>query len=115
MADLLAANVTVIDAWKTGGTGTKRNTVKRVKWTSTTAGGDTNKLLASALGFNKILNCSHVLLASSTVKVYPAAPSADGSRINVSAPTQVTDANRADVADLATSTDFAYCTVEGIV
>jgi hypothetical protein len=114
MADLSSSNVTVLDFWKTGGTSTKRNTVKRVKWTSTTAGGTSNKLLATAFGFTKILNASHILLDASTKKIYPAVPAADGSYLLVAAPTQATDANRADVADLATSTDYAYCTIEGV-
>lgn len=113
MADLASTNVTVISSWTTGGTNGRRNKVKQVKWTSTTAGGDSNKLLASAFGFNKILRSSNVLLDASTKKIYPAAPSADGSRLNISAPTNATDANRADVADLATSSDYAYATIEG--
>lgn len=114
MADLLKTDVTVLDAWTVGDTSGKRNVVKRVKWTGTTAGGYTNKLVASAFGFTKILNCSHVLLDSATKKVYPAAPSSDGALIALSNPNQATDANRADAADLATSTDFAFCTIEGV-
>ena len=114
MADLLSTNVTVIASWVTGATNGKRNKVRSVKWTSTTAGGGTNKLLASAFGYTKILRCTHILLDSTTKKIYPAAPSADGTQILVSAPTQGTDANRADAADLATSTDYAYCVLEGV-
>lgn len=114
MADLLASNVTVLDAWLTGDTSGKRNTVRRVKWTGTTAGGYTNKLLATALGFTKILRCTNILLDSATKKVYPAVPSADGTLIAAIDPAQITDANRADAADVATSTDFAYCTIEGV-
>ncbi len=114
MANLLASNVTVLDSWVTGSTSSKRNKVRRVKWTGTTAGGDTNKLLASAFGFTKILHCSDILLDASTKSIHPAVPSADGSQILVMDPTTVTDANRANVADLATSTDYAYCTIEGV-
>jgi hypothetical protein len=114
MADLLASNVTVLDAWTTGDTSSKRNVVKRIKWTSTTAGGYTNKLVATAFGLVKILRCGNILLDAATKQVYPAVPSADGAIIVASNPAQATDANRADPADIATSTDFAYCTIEGV-
>lgn len=114
MADLSSANVTVLDSWTTGATNGRRNKCRRVKWTGTTAGGGTNKLLASAFGFTKILRCSNILLDGSTKEVYPATPSADGSQILVSNTEQGTDASRANAADLATSTDYAYCTLEGV-
>jgi hypothetical protein len=114
MADLLASAVTVIAAWTTGGTNGRRNIVKQVKWSNTTAGGTSNKLLASAFGLTKVLNVSSILLDASTKKVYPAAPSVDGTIVFAIDPTQATDANRADVADVATSTDFAYATIEGV-
>ena len=112
MADLLSTNVTVLDSWTTGSTNGKRNRCRRVKWTGTTAGGASNRLLASAFGYTKILRCSNILLDTTTDKIYPAAPSADGSMVLVSLPTNATDANRADVGDLATSTDYAYITLE---
>ena len=114
MADLLSTNVTVIESWVTGSTNGKRNKCRRVKYTSTTAGGATNRLLASAFGYTKILRCSNILLDSTTKKIYPASPSADGTLVLVTNPAQVTDANRADAADLATSTDYAYLTLEGV-
>lgn len=114
MADLLAANVTNIASWRTGGLNGKRNIVKQVKWTGTTAGGTSNKLLASALGLTKVLKCSNILLDASTKAVFPAVPSADGTYIIATNPAQATDANRTDPADIATSTDYAYCTIEGV-
>lgn len=114
MADLVSTNVTILDSWRTGATNGKRNIVRHVKWTSTTAGGVTNKLLASALGFTKILKCSNILLDASTKAVFPAVPAADGTYIIASNPAQATDANRTDPADIATSTDYAYCTIEGV-
>jgi hypothetical protein len=114
MADLLAANVTMVKSWTTGGTTGKRNKVRQVKWTGTTAGGATNRLLATALGFTKIIRASNILLDSSTKKIYSTVPSSDGLVLYVSAPTDATDATRANVADLATSTDYAYCTIEGL-
>jgi hypothetical protein len=114
MANLLSSNVTVTSSWLTGSTSGKRNKVRRVKWTSTTAGGGTNRLLASAFGFTRILNCSSILLDASTKKVYPAVPSADGSEILVIDPAVVTDGNRDKVIDLDTSTDYAYITLEGV-
>jgi len=114
MANLLASNVTVLDAWTTGDTSSKRNVVKRVKWTGTTAGGATNLIVATALGLTKILRCSNILLDATTKQVFPAVPNADGSAIFASNPAQGTDANRADPADIATSTDYAYCTIEGV-
>jgi hypothetical protein len=114
MANLTSANVTVISSWTTGSTNGKRNKVRRVKWTSTTAGGGTNRLLASAFGYTKILNCSSILLDATTKKIYPAVPSADGSEILVMDPAAVTDADRDKVIDLATSTDYAHITLEGV-
>jgi hypothetical protein len=113
MADLSAANVTVLASWSTGNANGRRNKVKRVKWTGTTAGGATDKLLASAFGFRVILKSSSVLLDSSTKKIYPSVPSADGTILFLSNPAEATDANRANVANVATSTDFAYVTLEG--
>jgi hypothetical protein len=114
MANLATADVTVIEAWRTGNTNGKRNKVRRVKWTNTTAGGGTNRLLASAFGFDKILKCSPILLDGTTKKIYAAVPSADGSEILVADLTVATDADRAKAIDLATSTDYAYCTIEGV-
>ena len=114
MANLLPANVTVIDSWLTGSTSGKRNKVRRVKWTGTTAGGGTNKLVASAFGYTKILRCSSILLDASTKTIYPAVPSADGSEILVCSPAVVTDGDRAKAIDLATSTDYAFITLEGV-
>jgi hypothetical protein len=113
MANLSSANVTVIEWWYSGGVNGRRNVVKVCKYTGTTAGGASNQLVASAFGLARVNRCSNIFLDSSTKKVYPAAPSTDGSYIGVTAPTQGTDANRADLADLATSTDYAYITVEG--
>ncbi len=114
MADLVSTNVTVLDSWTTGSTNGKRNKCRRVKWTATTAGGASNRLLASAFGYTKILRCSNILLDSSTKKVYPAVPNSDGSVIYASKPENATDATRADPVDVATSTDYAYCTLEGV-
>lgn len=114
MANLTSANVTVIESWLTGSTSGKRNKVRKVKWTSTTAGGGTNKLLASAFGYTKILNCSSILLNATTKTIYPAVPSADGSEILVCDPAVSTDADRGKAIDLATSTDYAYITLEGV-
>ena len=86
MANLSSANVTVVESWLTGSTSTRRNKVRRVKWTSTTAGGGTNRLLATAFGFTKILNCSSILLDATTKKIYPAVPSSNGSEILVMDP-----------------------------
>ncbi len=108
MADLLASNVTILESWRTGATNGKRNIVRHVKWTGTTAGGGTNKLLASALGFTKIIKCSSVLLDATSKVIVPASPSSDGSQILTGDPTS------GAVADLATSTDSAYATIEGV-
>jgi len=114
MASLLSTNVVVTDSWLTGSTSGKRNKVRKVKWTGTTAGGGTNRLLASAFGYTKILNCSSILLNASTKKIYPAVPSADGSEILVMDPAVTTDGDRDKAIDLATSTDYAYITLEGV-
>ena len=114
MANLASSNVTTIASWTNGGLNSRRNIVKQVKWTSTTAGGTSNKLLATSFGLSKILNASNILLDASTKKIYPTAVASDGSYLLVMDPAQATDANRPNVADLATSTDYAYCTIEGL-
>lgn len=113
MADVAASNVTILSTWNEGGVSGKRHVVARAKWTGVTAGGVTNRVLASAFGFRQIFDCSDVLLDASTKKVYPAEPSADGTMILLSNPNQATDANRADVADLAVGSDSAYITLRG--
>lgn len=114
MADLLASNVTILESWRTGATNGKRNIVRSVKWTGTTAGGGTNRLLASSFGFTKIIKCSNILLDATTKSIYLAMPSSDGSEILVADPSVGTDADRAKAIDLATSTDYAYATIEGV-
>lgn len=113
MADLLASNVTTIASWREGGANGQRRLVKRVKWTSTTAGSTANKLLASAFGLKVIESCGHVLLDASTKRLFPAVPSADGSHILLANLADATDASRNAAADLATSTDFAFCEIAG--
>ena len=114
MANLSSTNVTVIESWTTGSTSSKRNKVKRVKWTGTTAGGTSNLLTASAFGFTKILNCSPILLDASTKAIYPAVPNAGGTAIFALNAANETDGTRTDPADIATSTDYAYVTLEGV-
>lgn len=114
MSDLANADVTVVDAWTNGGTNGRRNKVLHVKFTNTTAGGGTNRLLATAFGLTKILRCSNILLDATAKAIYPAVPSADGSEVLTFDPTESTDGDRATPADIATSTDYAYITVEGV-
>lgn len=108
MANLSSANVTVLASWRTGATNGKRNIVKSVKWTNTTAGDGTDKLLASAFGLAKIIKCSNVLLDATSKLIIPAVPSADGSEILTADPTDGT------LNSVATSTDYAYATIEGV-
>lgn len=113
MANLAASNLTVVSEYFCSGNNGRRNVRKVCKITGVTAGGGTNKLLASVLGMARVDTCTNLFLDASTDKVYPAAPSADGSYIGLAIPTQATDANRADNADLAIGSDLAYITVEG--
>lgn len=112
MADLLASNVTILNSWTDGTPTGKRNKVRQVKWTSTTAGGASNRLLASALGFTKIIRASNILLDSSTKHCIPTVPSADGTVLY--ACSLSTDNLESTIGDVATSTDYAYCTIEGV-
>jgi len=113
MADLLAANVTTISAYRIGGTSSKSRLRKRIRYTNTTAGTAANKLLASAMGLRVIEECSGVFFDAATKAVYPAVPSADGSYVVLTNPNQVTDANRTDLFDLATGASNAYLSVTG--
>ena len=113
MADLLKTNVTVLAAYPIGGTTGKARKVVRAKFTNTTAGSAANKLLASAFGLRFIERCSNIFLDATTKRIYPASPEPLGTYINTYDPVQATDANQNIPADIATSTDSAYVTVEG--
>ncbi len=113
MADLAKANVTILSAYSSGGVNGKARKVIRAKFTSTTAGGTTNKLVASAFGLRVIERCSNIFLDAATKRMYPAVPAPDGTYITTYDPNQATDANRNIPADIATSTDSAYVSVEG--
>jgi hypothetical protein len=64
-----------------------------------TAGGTTNKILASAFGLTKIESCGMGVLDDNSA-AYFLVPSYDGTLLCAIALTQATDANRSDVADI---------------
>lgn len=109
MADLTASDVTTVRSWTEGGTTGKNRKGALLKLVLTTMGSDTNKIPASALGFTKIESCSNAV-ASDDTKVYPAVPSNDGLNILLVDLTNVTDANRADPADISAT---VYIEVHG--
>jgi hypothetical protein len=115
MASLAASNVTVISAYFCAGNNGRRNVRKLCSITGITVGGQTNKILASAFGLQRLDVCTNLFLDATADKVYPTAIAPDGSYLVLTAPTQATDANRADPADLAIGSDVAYITVEGPV
>src|SRR5437867_12217465 len=106
-----------------GSTSTKRAKRKVITFKDTTngiaVGGNTNKLLASDLGFTIIESCSNLVVytlsSGAVVAIVPAAPSVDGTFIVLADLTTVTDAHRAQPADAATlsSSQGAKITVDG--
>lgn len=110
MADLLAANVTTISAYRSGGTNSKSRLTKRVKFNNTTAGTVANKLLASAMGLKVIEQCSAVFFDGATKNIYAAAPSPAGDYLTLG---DATDATKYQPVDLATGANFAYVSVTG--
>lgn len=115
MANLASSNVTVISTWTNGGMNSRRNVVKRVKWTGVTCGGATNLIPASAFGFSKFVAVhGAALLDASTKRVYPLTVSADGSYLYAVDVVNATDASRSAVADITPGSDYVYATVEGL-
>lgn len=110
MADLLAVNVTTVSAYRNGGTNGRARLTKRVKFNNTTAGTVANKLLASAMGFKVIEQCSGVYYDGATKNVYAATPSPAGDYLLLG---DATDATKYQPVDLATGASFAYVSVTG--
>lgn len=98
MASLASSAVTVVRSWTEGSPTGKRSLVKQLSIVLTGQGDATDKILATALGFtSRVESCSN-LYDSANSKLYPAAPSSDGSYVVLIDPTQATDANRATIA-----------------
>lgn len=115
MANLASSNVTVLASWTSGGINSRRNIVKRVKWTGVTCGGTSNTIPASAFGMSKILAIhGAALLDASTKRVYPMTINSDGTLLYALDAVNATDASRNAPADIAPSSDYVYLTVEGL-
>jgi hypothetical protein len=99
MADLAASAVTILRAWSEGGMANKDLSCRQVQLVLTGQGTSANKIPASVLGLAKIEQAT-LFVVSDNSKVYPAAPSADGTFLLLTNPDQATDANRANPADI---------------
>ena len=80
MASLASTAVVVNDWWTEAGVNGKRHIAKRVTLTLTGQGGTSNKILASVLGLNKLLDASCFVKADGSA-ANPAAVSADQSTL----------------------------------
>jgi len=91
MADLASSGVVVLDSWFVPqiGTPARKMTAKRVELTLSSMGSATNKILASALGFQTVFRCSPLVQDDNT-DIYRAGPSYDGSMILVGSGTAST-------------------------
>jgi hypothetical protein len=78
---------------------------RRIKLTSITQGGNTNRLTAAALGFKKLLSCSPYYQTSGTPTVFPATVDPVNNIIVLGAP------GTGAIADVSAST--GYITVTG--
>lgn len=108
MADLATSAVTLERAWSEGGTHGKDLSCRLVTLVLTGQGGTTNRILASVLQLSKIEQATN-FIDSANAGVIIANPSYDGSMLLLANLEQVTDANRADPADVT------GVTVRGVV
>ena len=99
MASLAASAVTINSAWTEAGITGKRLKVLDVDLVLTGQGGTTNTIPASALGLTGIVECSPAVVSDNS-KVYPACPNYAGDAILLTDPTNATDGNRANPADV---------------
>lgn len=84
MASLASSAVTILDEWYEGGMNGRRNVVRKLSLVLTGQGGSTNKITASALGFQILLRTTNAI-ASDNDPIYLAAVSADGSYLTLAA------------------------------
>jgi len=84
MANLAESAVVVDASWYEGGNQGKDFVAKRVTLTLTAQGTTANKIEAKTLGLVNINDCSALILSDNS-KVYPAAPSADGTFLLIGA------------------------------
>ena len=114
MADLVTT--AVVRSFTEGGTSGKNRKVIILTFAGAlTAGGLTNKLLASAMGFTVIESCSNLLVYTTAtgagLRIYPAVPSLDGSMIHTTHSGSATDteAARTAIADAAVASGESAC------
>lgn len=100
MPDLAASAITTLDRWTEGGLTGKRHVVKRVTLNLTGQGGTTNRILASTLGFKRILEVSVGVDAGNT-DMFLACPSVDGSMLLFNDPSVASNVP-ADITDTVT-------------
>jgi hypothetical protein len=112
MADIAVADVTIIRSWSEGGVRGKDRVGMLVELKNTTsglaAGGTSNLFPATALGLSVVESVStiavYTISTGAPVKMYPAAPTADGSKINSCLAADVTPGNHINVGDFTVST-----------
>lgn len=100
MADLATSAIDVLESWLEGGLNNKRHVCKRVTLTLTGQGGTTNRILASTLGFKRIIEASPCV-DPTAADVYLASPSADGTMLILNDPSNAANAGM-DVTDTVT-------------
>lgn len=119
MANL--ATISVIRSFTEGGTNGRNRKVVRFSYAGAlTAGGLSNLLQATVMGFSVVEECSNLTVyttaTGATLRIYPAAPSLDGSKINTGVYGTATDteAARMAVGDAAVASgESAVITVHG--
>lgn len=82
MANLASSAVTTVSSWTEGGTNGRRRVAKIVRLALTGQGGATNLIIASALGFTKIEECSNAILSDNSL-VYLAVPLYGGTAVGL--------------------------------
>jgi len=121
MANLASSSVTIVRAWTEGHvTGKDRKGALLTIAGAVTAGGTTNLMLASAMGFTKIESCGNFLIYTTatgiTLRVVPAMPSLDGTVINTCDVAAAAGAAHMNVADVViAAAESAQVEVHGYV
>lgn len=114
MANLATTDYTVTDSWEEADrVGRLKRLVKEITITTGTAGGGTNKILASTLGFSEIQEVILRGVDNADPGNYLFMPTYDGSEIIAINLEQGTDANRGDPADVAFATFNTKLIIKG--
>jgi hypothetical protein len=99
MADLAVSAVTILRAWREGGAHGKEVSCRQVSMVLTGQGTAANAITAASLNLSRIEQVSN-FVSDDDVAIYPAAVSADGSKVLLVNLAQGTDVDRTDPADI---------------